>query len=831
MKRSLICIILIFSSLLTSCTIWRGSVTISGGRSDGTAENLPPFIPPVRGTEPETTVPETTDSGIIMQPTEDGSAYLVAGLEEGYPSWTLEIPEYYNGLPVVGFTEDARLYSNTVTELYLPESMISLSFENIEGLDHLIYNSYGRNIYIGTVLNPYEFLIYNATKGGSSPLYDVHKDCRVIADEAFRASPLTSIEIPDSVEYIGSGAFKDCEALVSVILSENLEYIGESAFAECKKLTDIIFPDSLCEIGHSAFAGCSALKNAEFGYGIQKIGTEAFYACALNMIVLPNTVRSVGQRAFYGNPTFSISLERGITELYADSFSLLTAVAIVPEVTPGLENYTIEPSIPVVTSYPTYLGNDRFPKLYLIDAGSQSGIIIPAQTELIAEGVFKDKKHFSSVIVAESNKHYMAYGNCIIDKSTGELLIGFSSSTIPTGGTVTSIGANAFEGCSGIASVTIPSSVTSIGDRAFMDCTNLSSIVINEGITSIGDNAFYGCTALRSVSIPESVLTIGDGAFHECVNLVNLSFSFGVEEIGAYAFSQCTSLTYVQFPTSLKIIGSNAFAATSKLTSVIFSEGIEEICDAAFLGCALESINLPDTVKSIGVGAFGYSKAKSLTLGKGITEIGRSAFCDILITELIIPENIKIISDLCFRNCPELQSVIIEGATEIGERAFQSCSKLSSVSLPETLEYIFGNAFSKCSSLTSVKLPESLLMIDNGVFKDCTALTQINFPSGLRYLGNNVFEGCNSLTALTLPKIKTTLAEYEFKDCTALTTLIIQPTLTEIGSRAFDGCDNLHTILFLGTVNEWNSIKKATGWSEGAYGINVKCSDGIIEVK
>ncbi len=785
MKRSLICIILIFSSLLTSCTIWRGSVTISGGRPEGTAENLPPFIPPVRGTEPETTVPETTDSGLILQATEDGSAYLVAGLEEGYPSWTLEIPEYYNGLPIVGFTEDARLYSNTVTELYLPESMISLSFQNIEGLDHLIYNSYGRNVYIGTVLNPYEFLIYNATKGGSSPLYDIHKDCRVIADEAFRASPLTSIEIPDSVEYIGSDAFKDCEALVSVILSEDLEYIGESAFAECKKLTDIIFPDSLCEIGHSAFAGCSALKNAKFGYGIQKIGTEAFYACALNTVVLPDTVRSVGQRAFYGNPTYSISLESGITELYADSFSLLTAVAPESEVTTGLENYIIAPSISVVTSSPTYLGNAGFPKLYLIDAGIKSDIIIPAQTELIAEGVFKDKKHFSSVTVAESNKHYMAYGNCIIDKSTGELLIGFSSSTIPSNGTVTSIGANAFEGCDDLRSVTIPASVTSIGDGAFKHCTNLSVLNIYNGVTSIGNDAFNGCSALRSVTIPESVLTIG-----------------------AYAFSE-----------------------TSKLTSVILYEGLEEIGDCAFQKSAIESIDLPDSLKRIGHSAFLRCSAKTLNFGKGSIEIGDRAFSETLITELIIPENVKVIPNSCFSACHELQSVIIEGANEIGDSAFNSCKKLSSLSLPETLEYIFLSAFSMCSSLTSVKLPESLLMLDNRAFSDCTALTQINFPSGLRYMGNNVFMGSNSLTALTLPKIKTTLVDYEFQDCTALTTLVLQPTLTEIGNYAFDGCDNLHTILFFGTLDEWNSIKKATGWSEGSYGITVKCNDGSFEIK
>ncbi len=830
MKKTLICLTIALALLLSACG--RHTITISFPEFTGSEDiSLPPFIPPVRGTEPEpeTTPAETTDSGLILQATEDGSAYLVAGLEEGYHSWILEIPEYYNGLPIVGFTENARLKANGITKLYLPKTMNSLSYDNIAGLDSLLCNRYNQTDYIGTVSNPYEFLLFPTVSAPSH--ISIHEDCRVIADEAFYESSLTSVELSDSVEYIGDSAFKKCVELDSVILSENLKYIGKNAFSRCEKLTDIIFPESLREIDSSAFGECSALANAEFGYGIQKIGTGAFYDCYLNTIILPDTVRSVGQKAFYGNPTYSISLESGITELYADSFSLLTAVAPEPEATTGLENYIVVPSISVVTSSPTYLGNAGFPKLYLIDAGTQSGITIPAQTELIAEGAFKDKKHFSSVAVAGSNKNYISYSNCIIDKSTGELLIGFSSSTIPSNGTVTSIGANAFEGCTDLRSVTIPSSVTSIGDGAFNHCTNLSNLLINYGAKSIGDDAFNGCSALRSVTVPESVLTIGDGAFRNCTNLANLNIYNGVTSIGANAFHSCVNLASVSLPYSLHTIGEYAFSETSKLTSVIFPEGLEEIGGFAFYASALESINLPDTVKSIGIGAFFICPAKTLNFGNGSIEIKDGAFTGILITELTVPENVKVIPKSCFNACHELQSVIIEGATEIGEDAFRSCPKLSSVSLPETLEYIFDSAFAACSSLTSVKLPESLLMLDDRAFSECTALTQINFPSGLRYMGNNIFRGNNSLTALTLPKVKTALGDYEFQDCTALTTLVLQPTLTEIGIYAFDGCDNLHTILFLGTVNEWNSIKKAIGWSEGSYGITVKCRDGSFEIK
>ena len=70
---------------------------------------------------------------------------------------------------------------------------------------------------------------------------------------------------------------------------------------------------------------------------------------------------------------------------------------------------------------------------------------------------------------------------------------------IPSDGSVTSIGAYAFYGCSGLTSITIPSSVTSIGNSAFYNCSGLTSITIPYRVTSIGVYAFYGCSGLATV--------------------------------------------------------------------------------------------------------------------------------------------------------------------------------------------------------------------------------------------------------------------------------------------------------------------------------------------
>ncbi len=83
------------------------------------------------------------------------------------------------------------------------------------------------------------------------------------------------------------------------------------------------------------------------------------------------------------------------------------------------------------------------------------------------------------------------------------------------GKSVTSIGYDAFEECTGLTSITIPDSVTSIGYGAFRNCTGLTSITIPDSVTSIGEYAFYECTGLVSVTIGNSVTSIGDSAFEE----------------------------------------------------------------------------------------------------------------------------------------------------------------------------------------------------------------------------------------------------------------------------------------------------------------------------
>jgi len=104
-----------------------------------------------------------------------------------------------------------------------------------------------------------------------------------------------------------------------------------------------------------------------------------------------------------------------------------------------------------------------------------------------------------------------------IDESAFEGCSGLTSVTIPN--SVTDIGGSAFEGCKGLTSVTIPNSVAFIGDHAFSWCTELASVTIPNSVTYIGDYAFSGCSGLTSVTIPNSVTYIGGSAFEDCANV------------------------------------------------------------------------------------------------------------------------------------------------------------------------------------------------------------------------------------------------------------------------------------------------------------------------
>ena len=177
----------------------------------------------------------------------------------------------------------------------------------------------------------------------------------------------------------------------------------------------------------------------------------------------------------------------------------------------------------------------------------------------------------------------------ILDLSDAKIVEGGSEYISYYGGKYTSndkLGDYGFYGCSGLISLTIPSSVTSIGEAAFNGCSGLTSLTIPSSVTSIGGGAFYGCSNLTSLTIPSSVISIGSSAFYSCSGLTSLTIPSSVTSIGNSVFSGCSGLTSLTIPSSVTSIGNYALKGCSGLTSIyVYPEKLPKLGEKVFDGC------------------------------------------------------------------------------------------------------------------------------------------------------------------------------------------------------------------------------------------------------
>ena len=210
---------------------------------------------------------------------------------------------------------------------------------------------------------------------------------------------------------------------------------------------------------------------------------------------------------------------------------------------------------------------------------------------------------FSAVASTGQTLYYeRTYGTTTVlvvggSNPTGNLTI---PSSVTYGGasySVAGIGNYAFQGFSGLTSVSIPNSVTYIGNYAFQNCSGLTSVSIPNSVNSIGYNAFAYCSGLTSVSIPNSVNTIGTYAFSHCTGLTSVSIPNSITSIGPSTFEYCTGLTTITFPNSVTSIGNYAFQYCTSLTTITFPNSVSSIGSSAFLNCSgLTSISSKRTI-------------------------------------------------------------------------------------------------------------------------------------------------------------------------------------------------------------------------------------------
>lgn len=236
---------------------------------------------------------------------------------------------------------------------------------------------------------------------------------------------------------IEESAFSSCDAISTIILPNSVEYIGESAFYNNPKLNKIELSQNLKSIGRWAFSNCPLITNITLPLYLEDIGYSAFRECSIKELTIPKSVNQIGEYAFSDNPLSIVTLEDADKTISFDSNAL-----------------------PSVNS--AYIGRN------FIGTIKANKIDIGLSVSALNFRNFRDSKNLTSISIPESVK--------TIDNEVFYNCSSLESLEIPS--SVTYVGTSAFYGCTNLKSISFGSNIKDIGANALTKCDNLSEITL-----------------------------------------------------------------------------------------------------------------------------------------------------------------------------------------------------------------------------------------------------------------------------------------------------------------------------------------------------------------
>lgn len=378
--------------------------------------------------------------------------------------------------------------------------------------------------------------------------------------------------------------------------------------------------------------------------------------------------------------------------------------------------------------------------------------------------------------------------------------------------TITEIGASAFANCANLGgSVVIPNGVTIINPQTFNGCTKLESLVLHNGITEIGYSAFYNCSSISNdIGLPNNLEDIGTSAFENCSNMKGNAVINATCYVGSRAFKNCANLTSIDYRSEREYVNQEIFAGCSSATGrVVLSDKVKRVDSSAFDGCA-KITELVLSPSLYGIGDYAFRGMSSLGSNVEIIipencDIGSEAFFvesgTAQIAKLHFPSSIKSITDRTFCGlnpsvitCADYHPTmkIVDGLlsstngkalllvpysvdsvftvpeqfTQIGAYAFAYTSKISDLTIPQTVKLVDTGAFMKMINLVNLTFEEDSVnwIEDYGFAYNSGVTSSIQLPSSLIYIGNYAFAGCSSLTWIGIPAETEIVGEGAFQD-------------------------------------------------------------------
>ena len=454
-------------------------------------------------------------------------------------------------------------------------------------------------------------------------------------------------------------------------------------------------------------------------------------------------------------------------------YNIISLSDLTVAVTSGGDEYSGEVIIPEKVVYKSKtLTVTEISSHAFFDCTNLSSISIPNSVEII------ESYSFSGC----SSLKYVR-----IEDGTDTLSLGYSRDGTPSWGGTATKGKGLFYDCPLETlylgrNISFKSSYT-LGYTPFdgENCLSLKSVTIGSCVTKIENETFKDCCALKELRIEDGERTLLLG--------YNGELSYRYNGQGYLIFVQATSL---------------------------------------FNDCPLETLYLGRNISYDAIlsdyGSYSPFERKltSVTIGSCVTKINNYLFHFCNFSSIEIPNSVTTIGELAFFNCTGLTSIEIPNSvTSIGAHAFSGCTGLTSITIPNSVTSIGDYAFSDCTGLTSIEISNSVTTIGEDAFKGCTGLKEvhisdltnwcnINFKyekSNPLYYAENLYLNGKIVTDLIIPSDVTVIKSNAFCNCSNLSSITIHNSVTSIGS-SFEGCTGLKCIYLLGetppSINSYN---------------------------
>ena len=663
---------------------------------------------------------------------------------------------YYLELPsnICEIEDDAIVNNPNLLGVYIPESVETIGNNNFSGSPKLIEivnksSTYNKDIAISALGNTAFY--YNRTD-----TYTGHGDFIFKVDSGTSRFIFAKFESTKEHPIIYDGYY--LMGILSTPTNKNLE-LPESFYYNGKKITGY-------KIFKTAFAYNTEIKNVTIPNSIKYLGEGAFYGCTSLESVVADGIVSVGSQAFGNCSKLANVSMNGNFELLDNS---------VFENCTSLETITL-PNI----SYIPYNMFNGCTSLVTVNTPNVTSV------------------------------WYGAFSNCINLET-------FINKCLDT------IEGEAFYNCKKLTSINISDYISSIDATAFIGCDSLVPVEYNNMIFLPSENYQYRylykikSKTVTSLEIPEETMYVNTTAFDGYSSLTDLTVNnnisfYQLKEILGY----CTNLNYSTSNNGYYIgSASNQYlclvgVVDKNATSFEFNSNTVFIYNKAFENTKLNIVAIPDTIYGIGDEAFRNSKLTEVIVPNNVSDIGSYLFADCkeLTQATVYCGN----ADNMFDGCTALKSVILND-TYIRYSLFNNCTSLTVVDLGTGhISNVDGYGFAGCSSLEIIDLSQADGIYDYA-FTGCSSLETINI-SNVRYIGSYAFYNCTSLASVTFGInsdvtniLDYTIGSYAFAGCSNLETLSIPNGYTNFGESLFTNCSKLISVMIpYGEYKNFNNI-------------------------